>query len=365
MEREDRRSPLSLFLLAYPVMVTPMLSSGYRHDLQHLDWGEAFERMHEELAAEYPFTEWKSIDWAGQYARYRPLITVSQAEGDMGGFHLTLRRYVYDISDGHMRVTDPDDALREQHVGGGFGLALGQLDDGKVIVTQVWEAAARAGVNWGDEVTHWNGTPVGEALARTPTIWAERPPATREVRRLQELHFLTRAPVGSVAHVTIRPSANGASARLDDSAVGSAGDGPPEGTAESARGSTTRTVRLVAQQDDEATLTFTERHPQPPATSQTFESAMLPGGHGYVRLTAQRFPSDTGEQVRRAVRGFQAAGVRGIVVDLRGNRGGSDFTVSRVVAPFFSVPDLYHHVSLHDPKTERTEVEILPGVADI
>lgn len=84
-----------------------------------------------------------------------------------------------------------------------------------------------------------------------------------------------------------------------------------------------------------------------------------------MRLTAQRFPSDTGEQVRRAVREFQAAGVRGIVVDLRGNRGGSDFTVSRVVAPFFSVPDLYHRVSLHNPKTERTEVEILPGVADI
>lgn len=50
------------------------------------------------------------------------------------------------------------------------------------------------------------------------------------------------------------------------------------------------------------------------------DSQMLGGDVGYVRLF--QFAENSGERVRRAVRGLQRQGARGIVLDLRGNPGG-------------------------------------------
>lgn len=50
------------------------------------------------------------------------------------------------------------------------------------------------------------------------------------------------------------------------------------------------------------------------------ESRLLEGGYGYIRLTS--FNEHAGQRVREALAAFEKQGVRGIILDLRGNPGG-------------------------------------------
>jgi carboxyl-terminal processing protease len=50
------------------------------------------------------------------------------------------------------------------------------------------------------------------------------------------------------------------------------------------------------------------------------ESKLLDGGYGYIRLT--NFNEHAGRRVREALAAFEKQGVRGIILDLRGNPGG-------------------------------------------
>jgi hypothetical protein len=169
-------------------------------DFSDLEWVAAFDAVHETLQGEYPFTAHRGIDWAAKREEFRPHIEAAAEAQDAAAWYDAMRRYVYSIPDGNMGLYD-DDAAREALIGGGYGFVPLLLDDGTVIATVVDGdgPAAKAGMQWGAEITAWRGLPVMEALEASPWHWAERPPASPFARRFEMARFATRAPVGSEA----------------------------------------------------------------------------------------------------------------------------------------------------------------------
>lgn len=324
----------ALYLLAYPLMITPMLSSGYAKDLSRLGWTNAATAMLADLAAEYPFTEHKGLDWESLGERFLAAVAAAESASDVEAYRMAVRELVYSVPDGHVRLRSPDDAAMDVAVGGGFGLALGALDDGRIAVVRLWDdgPAAATGITWGSVVTTWNGVPVEDALATTPVLWAERPPSTQDALNAEQLRFLARAPVGTAAEVGFVPP----------------GGGPA------------RTVTLVAEDDGLATLVATDPYPYESTPEEVVTSRVLTDpasgvAVGYVRVSAMRFLSGAAVAMRNALDGFEAAGAHGVIIDLRGNRGGSDFVVAPLVAPFHTERATYHHVEAYDERDGRFE----------
>src|SRR5258708_5838047 len=175
-------------------------------DLSARAWPDAFGALCSDLAARYPFTGWKGIDWRQRCAAVAPRIVAAAAKRDAKAWYRALRELAWSVPDGHVGLAGDDRGLAEQETGGDFGLRLTDLADGRVVARRVLPegAAARAGLRYGAEILGWNGRPVGQALAGVPVLWADWPPATAEARRAAQLRFLARAPVGARAAVTFR-----------------------------------------------------------------------------------------------------------------------------------------------------------------
>jgi carboxyl-terminal processing protease len=184
--------------------------------------------------------------------------------------------------------------------------------------------AVQAGIQIGAEIVAWNGMTSEQALARTPIIWSEYPPATSEGRLWQHVRFLSRGPVGTRAEVAFRNRGAAAPkiARLTASAaeLDQHGDMGPAGLIRSA-----------------------------------IESRLLPSGYGYIRVNdaiphLAGFPDD---QMRQAVARFAAQGVPGVIVDVRDNLGGESKLTAEMLAPFQPQARLYHYLGLLDPATQQ------------
>jgi carboxyl-terminal processing protease len=309
-------------------------------NLGGLSWTGAFDGLCAKLAAEYPFTERKGIDWAALHARFGPRIRAAEAAKDDRAYYRALRAFVWSVPDGHLDLRGDDRGLKEAAVGGGYGLGLVELDDGRVMVGKVdpRSPAARGGLRVGAEVLAWNGSPVGSALAKVDVEWSEEPAATEDARELQRLRFLTHGPVGARATVGFRNPGAATAARAVLRAV-------PESYPRSA--------------GNRWDVLF----------GDSLAIRRLPDGCGYIQvkfelptlrdLTPER-------EVRRAVERFRAAGAPGIVIDVRNNRGGQDEIVPRITAFFQSAPRIYEIAGLYDPARRvfqphpETAVRILP-----
>jgi len=180
---------------------------GAVNDYSEMGYAEAFDALFEKVRVEYPFTEEKGIDWAGLYDRFAP--RAEQASNDTY-FYRVLREFTWAIPDGHVGVEiNPDLFYTER--GGGFGLILAELRDGRVIVTQVLPGlpAAQAGIEVGAEIIAWDGQPVTDAIDDTQAYFG--PHSTAHRRRLEQIVFLTRVPPSEEVSVRFRnPQASSA-----------------------------------------------------------------------------------------------------------------------------------------------------------
>jgi carboxyl-terminal processing protease len=309
-------------------------------DLAALSWSRAFDALCAKLAAEYPFTRWKGIDWAGLHLRFAPRIRDAEIREDARAYYRALRAFAWSVPDGHVDLRGDDHGLRAAEAGGGYGLGLAELDDGRVLAARVEPGgpAARAGLRVGDEVLAWNGAPVHSALERVSVDWSDHPPATAEGRELERLRFLTRGRTGGHAEVAYRRSGAPAAAIAPMQAV-------PEGDPRTAGG------RWDAFLGD-------------PVSARR-----LADGAGYLQV-AFELPTlrDLTPEiaVRNALRRFQSEGATGVAIDVRGNRGGQDEIVPRVTAFFQSRPRIYEIAGLYDPAAAlfrphpETAVRVVP-----
>jgi carboxyl-terminal processing protease len=315
---------------------------------ENLTWTGAFDAAQARFAKEYAFTQWKQVDWAALGDRIRPLIVQAQATGDARGYYLALHQYICAVPDGHVSLAASDPAMltsiAEGRLGGGYGLAAAELDDGRTVAGAVLPGgpADLAGMVAGAELQSWNGQPAWAAigavdLAANPyrilaggySPSTENAKATGALYRLEQARLLGRGPVGST--VTVRFLNPGA------------------GTAQ--------TATLEAAADGGATFQALDFAPRPDFSSQV-DSRILPGGYGYLRLRLlselpdlSAYPDRIYADAQAAIQSFLDAGAPGMVLDLRGCYGGSDQLAADLCGFFYDGPAFYEDLQLYDART--------------
>jgi len=295
-------------------------------DFSQLAWVDAFEATHVKFSAEYPFTEWKSIDWQAIHDEIKPLVVAAQAASEEDAFYMAMRRYAYAIPDGHITFSNELLGLKKAQIGGGYGLAVGELDNGWIIAYYVIPGgpAGLAGIQAGAEIIQWGGQAVAQAVETASTIWGPNA-ATSAHHRLQQMQFMMRAPVGTTTHIVYR----------NPDSVNAVG------------------VSLTAVDDAYATLQdagFARSADYLPVV----QHAILDSGHGYVKVTAEApisllmsstdytmaeaiaaMDEEVAMPFRSAIEEFADSDVPGVILDIRGNHGGSEELLATLSGFFY------------------------------
>ena len=314
-------------------------------DYSALTWTDAFKAAHDKFSQEYAFGDWKGVDWTGLYDRFSPRIAQAQAAGDEKAYYLALHQYICSIPDGHISLSVTNTTipmtLAKELVGGGFGMAVAELDDGRVIAAALIPAspAASAGIATGAEIIAWGGVPAGTAIGAidvgaipfkilTGEAGNENPIPTLEHNRLEQARLLARGPVGSSVQVSFQNPGQTSSQTATLTAVDDAG----------------RSFSL---------LNFAKR----PDLSDQVDYRILPEGYGYVLVRMELDLSSSGgyptriyQQFQEAITSFVAANVPGIIIDLRGNYGGSDQLAADMCGFFTSSPAFYEEQEYFDKR---------------
>ena len=332
IKRATRTVLLSL-LLGLAVGMAPLAwCKPVDEDLSELPFTEAYQRTIDLLAENYPLKDWKGIDWEQARQRYLPEITAAETNNDLQAFCRAFGRFAFNtIRDGHTWLTAiSEDApamkafagIVAHERGGSFGLTVASLDDGKVVVASVrpGEPADLAGIQVGDEITKWNGTPIGERLTTIDLLWAlEGTPTEEGVKRLADT-FIGRGTPGSYADLVVRSASDGivSSIRLEaiDDPLGHMFDLAVLGS--TAPGNDTFEFHWM--NGGIAHLAISSLVPDFPETGFESDDQMLAAGMEYV------------ETFKDYMRTVTAAGGKELIIDLRGNEGGADILGAMMVS---------------------------------
>jgi len=317
--------------LALETEGTPLHGEKTKTDLSAKSWSEAFAGLRDTLAVEYPFTEWRQMNWAGLHAQYASQIAEAERGKDQRAYYRALRSFTWRIPDGHVGLGGDDLGMASEETGGWFGLGILTLDDGRVVACRIAPggSAARAGIAFGSEIVTWGGFSMRPALERVEVIWSAYPPATHEARRIQQEKWLVRAKTGSSVEVTFR--------KRDETSL--------------------RSVTLTAEKKEAADeeLSF----PREFFLSSAVETGTLPGNYGYLRIKYELptlFSIYPEEKIRRAVAGFRERQVPGVIIDVRGNHGGADAMVPRMMAFFITRVGIYEYPGVLNRATGKFDV---------
>ena len=262
------------------------------NDFSDQGWTEAFTSLVDQLEVEYPFTDYKEIDFDSLRHTYTPMVQKAEDADDTDAYTLAIYRFSLEFMDGHVSSTPPYQWLRDNYLGG-YGLDVGQADDGTVYVTGVVNGASadKAGIAVGDTVEQWDGEDVGRAITDTPLFISASSDFARDNQRVL---LLTRAPVGDTVEVGFTNA-----------------DGDRD------------TAKLKSATDADGFLRAVTPEFAGNDAAMPIESRVLPSGVGYIRINT--FETDMvlfTHQWDYAVRSMQQLGVTELVVDVRANPGG-------------------------------------------
>ncbi len=246
---------------------------------------EALDFVWRTVDERYYDAKFNGIDWAAARARWEPAALAAPTDE---AFWADLDRMTGELGDAHTRVVSPADAARlSRDEALTLGFSLAPLE-GRLAVTGVRPDgdAYFAGVRTGMTLEAVDGRPAmaawEDALARARGNSTPRARVRSAIR-----HLLLDGAPGSKVRLRF--------ARAGGEAL-------------------------------EATLARTEVPARPAVTHR-----VLPSGHGYLRLTAWSQPLEGA-----TIAAIEAlAGTPGLVIDLRGNPGGSALMVRHVAARFF------------------------------
>lgn len=289
-------------------------------DFSALGYAEAFDAMLGKFRTEYAFTELKGLDWDDLAEEFRPRFAAAR---DSQAYLLALRDFLWSIPDGHVGMDlSPLNDLFQSETGGGLGLALRQLDDGRVIASFVTAGgpAAEAGVALGAEILEIDGAPIADAVAEN-VPWSS-PFSAEHVLRLQQLRYAVRFPVGTEVELTFRG---------------------PDGEA--------TTVPLTAVPENES-FSATSFFAGLTGFELPVEFRVLDSGFGYARLT-DFFDNEllTIQLWERMIQDLNENQVPGLVLDLRQNGGGSGYLAEQMAAYFFDEDTATGNTAYYDEST--------------
>jgi len=277
-------------------------------DFSAMSYSEAFDGMIEKMRKEYAFTEYKEIDWDAKIDEYRPLFVDAEENEDSQAYRRALRDFAWSIPDGH--ISGPN--LAEDFLfatGGGIGIAVRELDDGRTIVNFVLDdsPAAAAGIEVGTEIIAINGAPIADAISNA-VAWSA-PFGTDHFKRLQQMRYVTRFPVGEEVEITFFNS-----------------DGEEE----------TITAEAIPERES---FSFSSFNVGLTGFELPVEYHLLDSGYGYVKIYSFADNDLLSIQLwERMIRTLNQNDIPGLMIDMRQNGGGSGFLADQMAAYFFDEP---------------------------
>lgn len=302
---------------------------GALKDYSKMGYTEAFDAFFKRASKEYPFTVEKKVDWDALYKKYSARVADAKSDTD---FYIAIRDFTWGIPDGHIGGPFNAGVFQEER-GGGFGLVLLELSDGKVIATKVLPnyPAASAGIQIGAEVITWNGEPVEDAIAKVIPYFG--PFSTEHTRHLQQVAFLTRVAPGDKVKVTFK--------------------NPGE--------STTKEVTLSP------VLEYDSFYASQPSWSQDklilpLDARILDSGLAYVRLVS--FSDDTNLTAHlwdRYMKQLVDQEIPGLIIDLRINGGGSLGLALDMAGYFYDEEVTLYREAYYNEDTGKFEYQDTPA----
>lgn len=280
-------------------------------DYSDLPYDEAFLSLWEQMRLEYAYSDLKNVDWEALRDEFLPRFEAAAADGDQRAYERAMMEWAWAIDDAHHGGTAFDNQAFQEATAGGLGIAIRQLDDGRVIVSFNLDGApaAQAGIELGAEIIALDGVPIDEAIDNT-LAWSQ-PFSTDHVRRLQQERYVTRFPLGTTVAVTYRN---------------------PDAASEA-----TVSLEVVGERES---FSFSSFNVGLTGFEKPIEFELLEeSGFGYVKIFT--FSDNDLLQVQlweRLMVDLNANNVPGLVIDLRQNGGGSSFLLTQMAAYFFDEP---------------------------
>ncbi|MCB9450838.1 MAG: hypothetical protein H6672_05330 [Anaerolineaceae bacterium] len=296
----------------YPVIDLIEGEGAEQVDFSDLSYTDAFDAMVDMFRKEYAYTDYKHIDWDALWQEYRPRFVEADANQDSQAYVLALRDFYWQIPDGHMRfpLTQQTIDLFTQETDGGLGIAMSELDDGRVIVDYLGDGtpAANAGIELGAEILAINGLAIQEVIANN-VPWSS-PFSAPHVLRLQQLRYITRFHVGDTVSLKYR---NPGSDQVE-------------------------AVDLVAvnERDSFASSSFNTGLT---GVELPLEYHLIAPGLMYVKIYSF-FDNDllSIQLWERMITAMNDNQIPGLIIDMRQNGGGNGFLADQMAAYFFDQP---------------------------
>ena len=275
-------------------------------DYSELSYADAFAALVDQMRVEYSFTELKGLDWDELYDEFHPRFVEADENEDFNAYADALREFSWAIPDGHVGASLPTPDAFFTETDGGLGIAIRELDDGRVIVNYVTpdSPAEAEGIELRAEIISINDLPILDAIdAAIP--WSS-PFSTYDRRRLQQLRYAVRFPVGTLVNIVYKN---------------------PDADKEVAV-----TLTAIEERDSFSYSSFLRDAPEVGTLPVQFE--IMDNGYGYVHLTS--FSQDPMIMLRLwewMIDTLNRQQVPGLVIDLQDNGGG--FNVDPMMAGYF------------------------------
>ncbi len=264
-------------------------------DYTALSYTEAFDALIEQMRNEYSFTELKGVDWDALYEEFAPRFAEAEANDDPEAYQFALRDFTWAIPDGHVGASLPlTNPAFFAETDGGLGLAVRELDDGRIIATFVQEGspAAEAGVALGTEITSINGEAPLDRVDDV-NVWSS-PFSADHSRRLQELRYIVRFAVGEEVELGFINEAG------EEEVV---------------------TLTAIAERASWSFSSINNGAAPDDALPITFE--ILPSGYAYVQINSfSEYPELMFRLWEWIIDQLNAQNVPGLILDMRWNSGG-------------------------------------------
>jgi C-terminal processing protease CtpA/Prc len=262
------------------------------NDFSDQSYGDAFQSMFDKVSREYPFTSEKGVNWQALKDEFAPKAEQANNPND---FYRVLRDFSYQIPDGHVGISFNNEVFYSER-GGGIGLVLEELSDGRVIAEHVLPdlPASQAGVLQGAEIISWNGQPIDAAISEVIPYFG--PYSTAHTRRIQQTNFLTRFPPDTEVQFSYKNPGDTAA----------------------------KEARLTAIAEYDSLFKFLYGADQDELALPVESYTLQESGLGYIQIST--FSDDyhlMAQLWERTIQNLIDAETPGIIIDLRDNGGGS------------------------------------------
>ncbi len=302
-------------------------------DYSDLSYTEAFDALVDQLKNEYAFTEYKDIDWEALRDEFHGRFEEADANDDELEYLRALRDFSWQIPDGHISGPFVGDDFRAAAIGG-IGIAIRELEDGRVLVNFLLDdgPAADAGMELRAEILAMNGQPISDHISNTVSYFA--PYSTEHTRRLDQLLFATRFPIGTEVEVTYQNP-----------------------------GGLPQTVTLEAVSEVDSFNFWLEDETRDGFELPLEYEYLADEGVGYVQIFSF-FDNDllTIQLWERMIQDMNENDVPAIIIDMRKNGGGRGFLADQMAAYLFDEPLVTGNTAFYDE--DRGEFYMNPDYED-